>query len=763
MGPKKKLSREKERRLVDQHNIKFDGPIQPSEWPTSYAQIFRKVRDIEKVRSDEYCSSQRNDLLEAQRNRNFNRASNLVNAAYECRISSLDEENWRRKTEDFLLKRFSSDSKCELCRKYRWISEFRVAAPSFVALETFPDSARKICLCSYNQTGVVNRETLRKPFVWRTNAPVVHDAISEIGTRQPDIIVGLSETPELKNASEEYQGLVFSPIKGEGCGVFHFLILEAKSESGGPGFSSVEIQTAFPIKTVLNVQKALNEATGNTILPLVWFLAYQGDEWRVYACYLDGDKTRVIDLWHGTILRHDCALQLLLIIDFIWDWARNVYRREIFRCLGIGNRVNQFTGSSIENDIFFDSDILDEGSDSETESTMNADDLSATASGVFDMSISPVDECDDARIESTISTPDIINLSTPARDDIDLITANPDGTQHPASHALDVAPHADMCLGRHEESNAGPVIRNANQVFFSFRHLMLPESRDSLIEILAAIKPGVSIIDNARYLLTFLDTESAVVVTRLFVTDLEELWTETRSGRSELLDGAVVAHISFRTYFRPTDWHLVRQLSCITASCEAINALASIVWDGFSSLCRELGRAPKPTLDIARDLRLLFGADSAGAAAVNLCLSLQFAEGHYRWIKETRQSSNALWVALEEHIPGIPLSSISFHSSTVSIVVHDSCAIDTLDQFERFGMATRSDGAIILKRPIAWLQSCPKYCLVVFDNSDIEDPDNVRHKLLQVLSNKGLYLENGYRKEEADQEALELWLENYIS
>ncbi|KAE8390333.1 hypothetical protein BDV23DRAFT_155524 [Aspergillus alliaceus] len=35
--------------------------------------------------------------------------------------------------------------------------------------------------------------------------------------------------------------------------------------------------------------------------PLVWFLANQGGEWRVYGCVSNGKVVRVIDLWHGSV------------------------------------------------------------------------------------------------------------------------------------------------------------------------------------------------------------------------------------------------------------------------------------------------------------------------------------------------------------------------------------------------------------------------------------------------------------------------------
>ena len=39
----------------------------------------------------------------------------------------------------------------------------------------------------------------------------------------------------------------------------------------------------------------------------------------------------IVQLWDGCILSKDAALQLLLIVDYIFDWARDVYRPSILR------------------------------------------------------------------------------------------------------------------------------------------------------------------------------------------------------------------------------------------------------------------------------------------------------------------------------------------------------------------------------------------------------------------------------------------------
>jgi hypothetical protein len=38
---------------------------------------------------------------------------------------------------------------------------------------------------------------------------------------------------------------------------------------------------------------------------------------------------KIIQLWDGSIMEKDISLQLLLIIDYIIDWARDIYRLSI--------------------------------------------------------------------------------------------------------------------------------------------------------------------------------------------------------------------------------------------------------------------------------------------------------------------------------------------------------------------------------------------------------------------------------------------------
>ena len=79
--------------------------------------------------------------------------------------------------------------------------------------------------------------------------------------------------------------------------------MEAKSEKGGPGFEAVQRQSALAIRSCLKLQVDLEMDAGSGLLyPLVWFIGYQGDEWRLYYAVPNGDETvsykRLVRPWY---------------------------------------------------------------------------------------------------------------------------------------------------------------------------------------------------------------------------------------------------------------------------------------------------------------------------------------------------------------------------------------------------------------------------------------------------------------------------------
>jgi hypothetical protein len=125
--------------------------------------------------------------------------------------------------------------------------------------------------------------------------------------RKPDQVFGLARTPSLDRyaRAESLKGLrtgLFSNLDM----IYPFLICEAKSEGDGPGFESIEVQTAFPIRACLKLQEDLQKQSGVPLDPFVWFLSYQGDEWRVAACMIYAEQ-------HVSVPSESCDFRKLIL------------------------------------------------------------------------------------------------------------------------------------------------------------------------------------------------------------------------------------------------------------------------------------------------------------------------------------------------------------------------------------------------------------------------------------------------------------------
>ncbi len=112
---------------------------------------------------------------------------------------------------------------------------------------------------------------------------------------------------------------------------------------------------------------------------MVWFLGNRGEDWRVSICYTEAVPSkphtigateyvriasliftpdanyekRIVDVWRGSILSRDGALQLLLLVDYVFDWARDKYRNDIIAEL----RVLASGENDAASTLYTDSDI----------------------------------------------------------------------------------------------------------------------------------------------------------------------------------------------------------------------------------------------------------------------------------------------------------------------------------------------------------------------------------------------------------------------
>jgi hypothetical protein len=122
----------------------------------------------------------------------------------------------------------------------------------------------------------------------------------------PDRVYGLRETNNFKfllhsadkraplDAAQRLlrETLKSSPFRQDGEPLlFPFLVLEAKSGKGKDHFDSIEMQTAFVIRALLQLQHGLQLATGEDTSwsagPLVWFLSSKGEQWQIASSFVE--------------------------------------------------------------------------------------------------------------------------------------------------------------------------------------------------------------------------------------------------------------------------------------------------------------------------------------------------------------------------------------------------------------------------------------------------------------------------------------------
>jgi hypothetical protein len=98
---------ERLRSWISKYNIKFEGPLPARHWPHQYAGIFQSIRDIDRVRFDEYMPNDDRGLLTVSELKA--RVININKIAYICRRARANESTWRLKMEHWILWRLDAE------------------------------------------------------------------------------------------------------------------------------------------------------------------------------------------------------------------------------------------------------------------------------------------------------------------------------------------------------------------------------------------------------------------------------------------------------------------------------------------------------------------------------------------------------------------------------------------------------------------------------------------------------------------------------
>lgn len=98
---------ERLRSWISKYNIIFEGPLPSRNWPHQYEDIFRSIRDIDRIRFEEYTPNGDRGLLTVSEMKA--RVVNINKIAYICRRARANESTWRLKMEHWILWRFDAE------------------------------------------------------------------------------------------------------------------------------------------------------------------------------------------------------------------------------------------------------------------------------------------------------------------------------------------------------------------------------------------------------------------------------------------------------------------------------------------------------------------------------------------------------------------------------------------------------------------------------------------------------------------------------
>jgi hypothetical protein len=100
---------------------------------------------------------------------------------------------------------------------------------------------------------------------------------------RPDRVVGLRAPSRIPHNDTLF------PVTGRRI-ILPFLVVEAKKEDSAGGFRAIQYQTVFPVRRFLEAQAAVVGQTQSDESCLVWFFAYQGEQWRLHVGTRSRDK-----------------------------------------------------------------------------------------------------------------------------------------------------------------------------------------------------------------------------------------------------------------------------------------------------------------------------------------------------------------------------------------------------------------------------------------------------------------------------------------
>lgn len=413
---------------------------------------------------------------------------------------------------------------------------------------------------------------------------------------------------------------------------------------------------------------------------------------------------RIFELWNGNIESHDGALQLLQIVDYIWTWARDIYRIQVLYCL-CAHRSQAHDVPSPFSLRFRTASVLSHPSP-----------------------ILPSIESEHAFDE---------NRSEDAMDVED--------EDYPFAYAEIATAHPFLKLaGGYESSPSWTAlhnVRHANIVEFSYSIIDLTEkSNNQLNEGYASSLPTWLRMDQINTL--EIHRKDAERCLQYWVGDSNQKLPTRDSDTDTVV-------IFFRTECRPRDWQIRRILIYVILPSDP-PAKQVIPFDKLFETLQQLYQ--------------ISGSHSAHYALCNMSLYLERTGQQHQEIvwKEisTELPVNDMSLSMCVKVIEAPDTQYTFcynSPGTLLMITSNDYDVDALGLPAIPAHLGKEEGILSVKSE-SWPAACPRFCLFVSLQGGFDRGEVLRDLLIQTLrSGRNVYLNKigGLTKE--DTNALKIW------
>ena len=307
-------------------------------------------------------------------------------------------------------------------------------------------------------------------------------------------------------------------------------------------------------------------------------------------------------------------------------------------------------------------------------------------------------------------------------------------------------------------------IRHANIVSFSFRVLLLPNFRDG-----AHVRRNTTLIDihsrarSSGLLKSLQQSSYSVLLKRRHIWQLAKDWT----GEEEMSlhdassatnsDEVITAIFFFRTICQSHSWQIEREVRCIMSTSTGTDVEPHpderFLQNQYSQIRTALAQ-----------VRNIFGKESVEYALRRCSLILRHSEdeGQVQWAPPSNQEKASVeqYLALFDSATTDSETSRLYHRHSVGLLhVLGAGEMTEVPPFlPIIPELAGKGGAMLAVRQSSWPAECPRFCLFVLPENEIDNKAQLARLLHDAIEDKNFYSADSEPKwAEADWKLLRAW------